>query len=100
MRQWLRLLASVSTIFLFAALAHAEMRAAWVATVYNLNFPSKPGLSAETQRAQILKILDVAKSARLNALMVQVRPEGDALYASRYEPWSRVLTGAQGGDPG
>jgi uncharacterized lipoprotein YddW (UPF0748 family) len=76
------------------------MRGAWVATVFNLDFPSRPGLSAETQKAQIIRILDVARAARLNALMVQVRPECDALYESKLEPWSRFLTGAQGASPG
>lgn len=76
------------------------MRAAWVASVYNLNFPSKPGLSADAQKAQILRILDAARAARLNALMVQVRPECDALYESGLEPWSRFLTGTQGRSPG
>ena len=76
------------------------MRAAWVASVYNLNFPSAPGLSADAQRAQIIRILDAARAARLNALMVQVRPECDALYESNLEPWSRFLTGTQGRPPG
>ncbi len=100
MRPWLRSLAPLLAVAILAAPARAEMRAAWVATVYNLNFPSKPGLSADTQRAQILRLLDVAKACRLNALMVQVRPEGDALYESAIEPWSRVLTGTQGRSPG
>lgn len=78
----------------------AEMRAAWVASVSNLNFPSRPGLSADTQQAQIRRIVAGAADRGLNALMVQVRPESDALYASRFEPWSRFLTGAQGRDPG
>lgn len=77
-----------------------EMRAAWVASVYNLNFPSRPGLSEAAQEAEIRRIVDTAADRGLNALMVQVRPEGDALYASRLEPWSRFLTGKQGADPG
>jgi uncharacterized lipoprotein YddW (UPF0748 family) len=92
-----------AAFLVFCALStavRAEMRAAWVATVYNLNFPSKPGLSADAQKAQILRILDAAKAARLNALMVQVRPECDALYESGLEPWSRFLTGTQGRSPG
>ena len=78
----------------------AEMRAAWVASVSNLNFPSKPGLSAGAQREEIHRLVDTAADAGLNALMVQVRPEADAFYASRLEPWSRFLTGTQGVDPG
>jgi Uncharacterized protein conserved in bacteria len=78
----------------------AEMRAAWVASVHNINFPSKYGLSAEAQKREIIRILDTAKRANLNALMVQVRPECDALYESRLEPWSKFLTGTQGRSPG
>jgi uncharacterized lipoprotein YddW (UPF0748 family) len=76
------------------------LKGAWVASVYNLNFPSKSGLSVETQKAQIRKIIDVAARSGLNALMVQVRPECDALYSSSIEPWSRFLTGTQGVSPG
>ena len=77
-----------------------ELRGVWVASVWNMNFPSRTGLSADAQRAQIDAILDTMTSLRLNALFFQVRPEGDALYASELEPWSRFLTGTQGGDPG
>jgi len=79
---------------------HAEFRGAWISSVYNINFPSGSGLSAETQRAQARRILDTAKSAGLNAVLLQVRPESDALYASHLEPWSRYLTGTQGRSPG
>lgn len=78
----------------------AEFRGAWIASVYNINFPSKTGLSAEAQKAEIIRLLETARRAKLNAVMVQVRPEGDALYASRLEPWSRYLTGTQGVSPG
>ncbi len=87
--------------FLSVSFSHAgDFRAAWVASVYNLNFPSRPGLSAAEQERQIASIVETAKRAGLNALMVQVRPEGDALYRSELEPWSRFLTGVQGGSPG
>jgi uncharacterized lipoprotein YddW (UPF0748 family) len=95
----------VRTVF-FAILlgvcsARAEaLRGAWVASVYNLNFPSHTGLSAEAQKEQIRRIVDAAARSGLNALMVQVRPEGDALYSSHLEPWSRYLTGVQGEAPG
>ncbi|HEY8898945.1 MAG TPA: family 10 glycosylhydrolase [Chthoniobacterales bacterium] len=95
-----RLCILAAILFSLTSAVHAEMRAAWVATVFNLNFPSRPGLSAEAQKAQIINILDVAQKARLNALMVQVRPECDALYESSFDPWSRFLTGTQGRSPG
>ena len=90
---------SFSLLSLFSAQA-SDFRAAWVASVYNLNFPTRPGLSAEEQERQIAGIVETAKKSGLNALMVQVRPEGDALYRSELEPWSRYLTGVQGESPG
>jgi len=78
----------------------AEIRGAWIASVHNINFPTKPGLSAEAQKAQLIGLLDAAKRAGLNAVFFQVRPESDALYRSELEPWSRCLTGRQGADPG
>ncbi len=76
-----------------------EFRAAWVATVANIDWPSRPGLSADAQRAEALAILDRARQLKLNALILQVRPAGDALYASTLEPWSEVLSGEQGRAP-
>ena len=78
----------------------ADFRAAWVASVYNINFPSRPGLPVEEQKEQIARVVETAKRLGLNALLVQVRPEGDALYRSGLEPWSRFLTGVQGRSPG
>jgi len=76
-----------------------EFRAAWVATVANIDWPSKPGLPAATQRAEALAILDRARAIGLNALILQVRPAGDAIYPSALEPWSEVLSGEQGRPP-
>ncbi|MGW3037844.1 glycoside hydrolase family 10 protein [Streptomyces sp. NPDC001178] len=77
-----------------------EMRGVWVATVANRDWPSKPGLTAAEQRAELIAVLDRAVRSRLNAVMFQVRPTADALWPSPYEPWSQVLTGTQGQDPG
>jgi len=82
------------------AAVHAEMRGAWIASVHNINFPTKSGLSASAQKAQLISLLDTAKRSGLNAVFFQVRPESDALYASKIEPWSRYLTGTQGKSPG
>jgi uncharacterized lipoprotein YddW (UPF0748 family) len=79
--------------------APREFRAAWVASVANIDWPSRPGLDAAAQRAETLAMLDRARELRLNALVLQVRPAGDALYASTLEPWSEYLTGAQGRAP-
>jgi uncharacterized lipoprotein YddW (UPF0748 family) len=100
-RSAVRAVACAFLSFLALSVSQAsDFRAAWVASVYNINFPSRPGLSAEEQERQIASIVETAKRAGLNALMVQVRPEGDALYRSELEPWSRFLTGVQGESPG
>jgi uncharacterized lipoprotein YddW (UPF0748 family) len=77
-----------------------EFRAVWVATVANIDWPSKKGLPAEKQKAELLDILDKAKALRLNAIVFQIRPMCDALYASKLEPWSEYLTGQMGKSPG
>ncbi len=76
-----------------------EFRAAWVATVFNLDWPSRAGLSASQQKAELLSILNKAAQMKLNAIILQVRPNSDALYASRLEPWSGWLSGP-GRNPG
>lgn len=76
-----------------------EFRAVWVATVSNLDWPSRPGLTTEAQQRELIAILDKAAAVHLNAIIFQVRPAGDALYASKLEPWSYFLTGRQGRAP-
>jgi len=76
-----------------------EFRAAWVATVANIDWPSSKGLSTQEQKAELLDILDRAARLKLNAIILQVRPACDALYASRLEPWSEYLTGTMGQAP-
>lgn len=75
-------------------------RGMWLATVSNRDWPSRPGLPADAQRAELLARLDSAVERRLNAVIFQVRPTADALWPSPYEPWSQYLTGVQGRDPG
>ncbi|WP_227748233.1 glycoside hydrolase family 10 protein [Oerskovia douganii] len=77
-----------------------ELRAMWISSVVNIDWPSAAGLSAEQQKAEYLHWLDVAQQHRLNAVFVQVRPTADAFWPSPHEPWSQYLTGAQGKDPG
>ena len=73
-----------------------EFRAAWVATVANIDWPSKPGLTTDAQRDEITAILDCAAKLNLNAIVLQVRPAADAIYASDLEPWSEYLTADHG----
>ncbi|HEV8606748.1 MAG TPA: family 10 glycosylhydrolase [Tepidisphaeraceae bacterium] len=76
-----------------------EMRGVWVATVVNIDWPSKPGLSVDEQQREMLVILDRAKELKLNAIVLQVRTSCDAFYPSDLEPWSEYLTGQQGKPP-
>nr|WP_078955785.1 family 10 glycosylhydrolase [Streptomyces sp. NRRL B-1140] len=78
----------------------SEMRGVWIASVANRDWPSKPGLTASQQRAELLAHLDTAVRNRLNTVFFQVRPTADALWPSPYEPWSQYLTGTQGKNPG
>jgi uncharacterized lipoprotein YddW (UPF0748 family) len=74
----------------------AEMRGAWIATIANIDWPSKPGLTPDRQRIEFDSLLDVLKSMGFNAVFVQVRPAGDAFYNAPNVPWSKYLTGVQG----
>ncbi len=76
-----------------------EFRAAWVATVGNIDWPSRPGLDPEAQRREAVAILNLAAQTGLNAIVLQVRASGDAFYESPIEPWSAYLTARQGVAP-
>ena len=82
-----------------APAAPREFRAAWVATVANIDWPSRPGLTSAQQQDEALRLLDCARNTGLNAVVLQVRPAADALYASAIEPWSEYLGGEQGRAP-
>lgn len=77
-----------------------QLRGAWVASVANMHWPAQSGLTSARQREDLRLMLDRLAEARFNAVFFQVRPEGDALYRSELEPWSRFLSGRQGHDPG
>ena len=76
-----------------------ELRAAWIATVANIDWPSKPGLPVAQQKTEMISLLDCAQRLHLNAVFFQVRSVCDAMYASPLEPWSEYLTGTQGKMP-
>ena len=99
MKMSIRILTIV--FLLFAASAQAEtlpeikreFRAVWIATVDNIDFPTKKNLSIEEQKTELLRALDLSRELKLNAVVFQVRPMCDALYESQIEPWSEFLTG-------
>ncbi len=76
-----------------------EFRAAWIATVANIDWPTEPGLSTADQQKEMLALLDLCDELNLNAIVFQVRPHADAMYDSKIEPWSYYLTGEQGQAP-
>lgn len=76
-----------------------EFRGAWVATVYNIDWPSKAGLPSSRQQAELVSLVDRAADLKLNAIVFQVRPGCDALYPSNLEPWSQWLSGRMGRPP-
>lgn len=79
--------------------AKPEFRAAWIATVANIDWPSPGNYNSLEQKKEFIKILEMHKSNGMNAVIVQVRPSSDAFYPSPYEPWSQWLTGVQGKAP-
>jgi uncharacterized lipoprotein YddW (UPF0748 family) len=83
-----------------AAQPKHQFRAMWIASVANIDWPSRTGLSAAAQQAELRSWLDLAVQRRLNAVVLQIRPTADAFWPSPHEPWSRYLTGTQGQSPG
>ena len=79
--------------------ASGEMRGVWVSSVYNLDYPSSPTTDSDKLKAEADEILDNCVKWGLNAVFLQVRPSGDALYKSDLFPWSKYLTGSVGTAP-
>lgn len=76
-----------------------EMRSVWITTAWGLDWPmGKYGIQA--QKDQYLQYLDRFRELNINAVIVQIKPMGDAFYSSPYEPWSSAITGERGKDPG
>lgn len=90
---------SVFSFSLVQAQPKYEFRGVWIATVDNIDWPSYGNTNAESQKAEFIRILDMHQRNGMNAVVVQVRPSGDAFYPSQYEPWSQWLTGTQGKPP-
>lgn len=76
-----------------------EFRGLWIASVRNIDWPSRPGLPVEEQKRELIAIFDRMVASRLNAALLHVRPSADALYDSKIEPWSEYLTGQMGRPP-
>ncbi|MGL5052292.1 MAG: glycoside hydrolase family 10 protein [Cetobacterium sp.] len=100
---------SVFFIFLFlislsvecSKISDREFRGVWIATVDNINWPSKQGLTIAEQKNEFIEILDEIKDLNMNAVIMQVRPTADRFYKKvKSEPWSKYITGELGKDPG
>ena len=76
-----------------------EFRGVWVATVDNIDWPTKKTLPVEAQKAELERIVEVCSGMNVNAIIFQVRPQADSLYESKIEPWSEYLTGQEGKAP-
>lgn len=84
----------------FAQTPKREFRAVWSASAWNLDWPKTKGISSmSAQKSELISMLDELKAAGFNAILLQVRPNCDALYQSNYEPWSYWLTGSEGTAP-
>ncbi len=90
---------SVSSVYAQSHPPKFEFRAVWVATVANIDWPSRPGLSTEQQQLEVVRILNMHRDLGMNAVILQIRPTADAFYPSALEPWSRYLTGEPGKAP-
>jgi uncharacterized lipoprotein YddW (UPF0748 family) len=80
--------------------APREFRGMWIATVWNVDWPTRKGLSADQMRSEMQTLIQAAKSAGMNAIVLQVRSYSDAIYPSSIDPWSEFLTGTMGQAPG
>ena len=107
---WIGILTAVLAATTTAALARQgsdpapppiarEFRGVWVATVANIDWPSRPGLPSADQQRELVAMFDRIKELGFNAVVFQVRPGCDALYESPLEPWSEYLTGKMGEPP-
>ena len=76
-----------------------EMRAVWVATVFNIDWPTANNQSNATQQAGVIAMLDAMVDANMNAVFLQVRSQACALYQSTLEPWAACLRGSLGTAP-
>jgi uncharacterized lipoprotein YddW (UPF0748 family) len=93
------LLAFLLATGLLRAQQRPELRAVWVATVVNIDWPTPGNYTAALQQQEFIRLLDMHKANGMNAMVVQIRPAGDAFYPSPFEPWSQWLTGVQGQPP-
>ena len=89
----------VMAVSVYAQHPKREMRAVWIATVANIDWPSTSGLTTTAQRTEMRKMLDALQENNINTIILQIRPTADSFYPSTLEPWSNYLNGRQGQRP-
>lgn len=92
----------LSVAVLQAETPKREFRGAWVTTAWAIDWPQESwgsAAKAEEQKQEMIQLLDSLQAANMNAVWFQVRSFCDAMYKSKYEPWSKYLTGTRGGTP-
>ena len=80
-----------------------EYRAVWLTTIENLDWPHtkvKTTGDVEKQKQEMVVLLDSLQAMHINTVLLQVRVRGDVIYPSAIEPFSHVLTGVTGKNPG
>ena len=98
------LLAVLATIVVSTAMAvtpspKRDFRGAWLSTVWAIDWPSHRDITEEatkSQKVELRNILTNYENCNINACFFQVRGMSDAMYNSKYEPWSQYLTGKRG----
>ncbi len=76
-----------------------QVRAAWLTTLNNIDWPSKPGLNEQELKNELTTILNFYMRTGINTVFFQVRPTAEVFYQSSMEPWSRYITGTKGQTP-
>lgn len=96
MKRILLLIAMFLSVSFSSSALTQDMRGVWISSVYNLDFPSAPGLSAEQLKAEADNIIEKVKASGLTDIFLQVRPTCDALYKSDIFPSSAYVCTTQG----
>jgi len=76
-----------------------EMRAIWIASVGNIDWPSSKTLTTQQLQDEFITLLEQTQQYHMNTVIFQIRPAADAFYPSTLEPWSQWLNGLQGKGP-
>lgn len=97
---FLILVATLLTMAAYADNPKREMRATWLTTVVNIDWPGSSTTSVSGQKKELTKMLDSIASLNMNTVLFHIRPASDALYVSKYEPWSSYLNHPRGTYPG